>query len=70
VCGEAVTKRMRAYAGRGLPFSGICPFSADAACAEAFAVLVDEQHFAVEIAVVLCSFVPEFHIVLDDLQHG
>ena len=51
-------------------FEVLIHFSADASGAEAFAVLIDKQHLAVEVAVELGAFISELHIVLDDLQNG
>ena len=69
--GEAVPQRMRAD-GRveARHFEVFIHFPADASGAEAFAVLIDEQDLAVEVAVELGAFISELHIVLDDLQNG
>ena len=69
--GEAVSQGMGAD-GRveACYFEVFIHFSADASGAEAFAVLIDEQDFGVEVAVELGAFVSELHIVLDNLQDG
>lgn len=68
---EAVPERMRAdirvEAGHLQVFIHL---SANAAGAEAPAVLINEEDIRIEIGVAGGPFVSEFHIVLDDLQGG
>jgi len=69
--GKAVAKRVRTDSGVEAGYLEVfIHLPADAAGAQAFAVFIYKQNLAVEVAVVLCPFVPEFHIVLDDLQDG
>ena len=69
--GEAVPQRMRADCRvKACHFEVFIHCPADASGAEAFAVLINEQDFAVEVAVELGAFISELHIVLNDLQDG
>ena len=68
--GKAVPQGMRADCRvEARHFQVFIHFPADASGAEPFAVLIDEQDLAVEVAVELGAFVPELHIMLDDLQN-
>ncbi len=51
-------------------FKILVHLATDTAATEPFTELVHEQNFGVKINIVLCSFIPVLHIMLDNLQGG